>query len=114
MITIEKIAQVTSSNFLTGYEHKDQRVTWGFATDLMSEVLALKETPVLLTGLCNIQTIRTCEIAAISVIVFARNKQPDAEMIQLANENHMVLLQCPHSLFRTCGELYENGLRPLY
>ena len=35
-------------------------------------------------------------------------------MIELAEENDMVLICCPYSMFKACGLLYQAGLKPLY
>ena len=92
----------------------ERDVETAFASDLMSDVLTLKDTPVLVTGLCNVQTIRTCDMASLDVVVFVRNKKPTDDMLELAEENGMVVLGCQYSMFKTCGLLYQMGLKPLY
>ena len=57
----------------------------GCGSDMMSDVLAfVKDQPVLLTGLCNPQVIRTAEMMDIMCLVFVRGKRPDEKMIELA------------------------------
>ena len=85
-----------------------------FASDLMSDVLTLKDTPMLVTGLCNIQTIRTCDMASLDIIVVVRNKKVTDDMIELAEDDDMVILSCPYSMFKACGLLYDAGIKPLY
>lgn len=86
-----------------------------FASDLMSDVLTLKQDDVLLiTGLANLQTIRTAEMADISCIVFARNKKVSSEMIEIAKEAGIALIECRFSMFKTSGLLYQAGLKPVY
>ena len=97
-----------------GEQELDREVEKAFASDLMSDVLTLKDTPILVTGLCNIQTIRTCDMASLEVVVFVRNKKPTEDMLELAAENDMVVLGCQYSMFKTCGLLYQSGLKPLY
>ena len=54
----------------------------GCGSDMMSDVLAfVKDQPVLLTGLCNPQVIRTAEMMDIMCLVFVRGKRPDEKMI---------------------------------
>ena len=49
----------------------------GCGSDMMSDVLAfVKDQPVLLTGLCNPQVIRTAEMMDIMCLVFVRGKRP--------------------------------------
>ena len=81
----------------------------------MSDVLTLDTDHILLvTGLSNVQTIRTAEMADIEVVLLARNKKATPDMIELANENGLVLLETSFSIFRSSGILYENGLNPVY
>lgn len=114
-MTVETIAYLLKAVILCGHDQKDLQVSQAFASDLMSDVLTLKDAaPLLITGLANIQTIRTAEMAEIKVIILARNKKATAEMIQIALENQIVLLECSYSMFRISGILYEAGIRPVY
>ena len=65
----------------------------GCGSDMMSDVLAfVKDQPVLLTGLCNPQVIRTAEMMDIMCLVFVRGKRPDEKMIELARERGIWLV----------------------
>ena len=76
----------------------------GCGSDMMSDVLAfVKDQPVLLTGLCNPQVIRTAEMMDIMCLVFVRGKRPDEKMIELARERGICLLATPHTMFTACG-----------
>ena len=68
----------------------------------------------LVTGLCNLQTIRTAEMVEVSYILFVRGKKVTPDMLELARENNMVLLETDHSMYHTVGELYSAGLLPIY
>lgn len=113
---IREITEVLSAKVIVGkHRFEEDAVLKGFASDLMSDVLTLEEEDVLLiTGLCNIQTIRTAEMANIDVILFVRNKEVSQDMIDLAVENDMVLLQGKFSMFKTVGLLYGAGMKPIY
>ncbi|MDR1005841.1 MAG: hypothetical protein LBL74_03130 [Bacteroidales bacterium] len=113
---IKDIAELLDATFVTGESHAEEEIDFGFASDLMSDVLTLKQSDriLLLTGLCNIQTIRTAEMANIEVVLFVRNKSVTNEMIEIAEEENMVLLQCKYSLFRAVGMLYSKGLSPIF
>ena len=113
-MTLKEIVDKLGATVSLGAERLDMEVEHCFASDLMSDVLTLKDTPVLITGLCNVQTIRTCDMANLDVAIFVRNKRPTEEMIELAEDNDMVLLATPFSMFKTCGLLYEAGMKPLF
>lgn len=112
---IVQIQKLTEAVVVCGAGYLQQEVQSAFASDLMSDVLTLDCPEVLLvTGLCNLQTIRTAEMADVSYILFVRGKKVTPEMLALAEENDMILMETTHSMFRTVGELYSEGLRPVY
>ena len=111
---LRTIVDLLEAKVIVGEERLDEDVEKAFASDLMSDVLTLHETPLLLTGLCNPQTIRTCEMANLDFVVVVRNKKVTEEMIELAEDNDMVVMECGYSLYRACGKLYEAGMPPLY
>lgn len=85
-----------------------------FGGDLMSDVLAsIQPRALLLTGLCNPQVIRTAQMADIETIVFVRGKIPPTETIELAHQEHIILLSSPHGMFEVCGRLHQAGLESL-
>ena len=50
----------------------------------------------------------------INTIIFVRNKKVNEDMLKLAAENDMVLIECPYSMFKASGILYQAGLEPIY
>lgn len=113
-MTLKEIAEMLNAEVCVGEERLSEEVSTAFASDLMSDVLTLKDTPVLVTGLCNVQTIRTCDMAGLDVVIIVRNKKPSEEMLELAEENDMMVMASPFSLFKACGILYAAGMKPLY
>ena len=113
-MTLREIVKLLDAEVCVGEERLDEEVTKAFASDLMSDVLTLKDTPILITGLCNVQTIRTCDMAGLDVVIIVRNKKPSEEMLELAEENDMMVMASPFSLFKACGILYAAGMKPLY
>lgn len=112
---IKRIVDLTNARVITGKLKDLGDVKNAFSSDLMSDVLTLDEENILLiTGLANVQLIRTAEMADIHVILLARNKKATSEMIELADENGVVLLETPYSIFRVSGILYTNGLKAVY
>lgn len=112
---IELLKKLLNATVICGNDRLKESVTSAFASDLMSDVLTLdSDKMMLITGLCNTQTIRTAEMADISCILFVRGKKITPEMKAIACENNMILLECGFSMFRTVGILYSNGLQPVY
>ncbi|MFV0269281.1 MAG: hypothetical protein ACK5HT_19320 [Draconibacterium sp.] len=112
---LSEIISLTNARLVAGKNVESNDVTKAFSSDLMSDVLTLDEEHILLiTGLANVQLIRTAEMADIEVVLLSRNKRASQEMIDLANEVGLVLLETPYSIFRASGILYNNGLPPVY
>ena len=110
----EEFLRLIKGKVVSGADCEEQDVEHVFASDLMSDVLTLKDTPMLITGLCNVQTIRTCDMATLDIVVFVRNKKPTPDMVELAEDNDMVLIATSYSMFKTCGLLFDAGIQPLY
>ena len=86
-----------------------------FSSDLMSDVLRWhSDNMILITGLATIQTIRTAEISDLKSILFVRDKKATPEMIALAEQNGIVLLESPYSMFRAVGQLARAGIEPIF
>ena len=77
------------------------------AADLMSDVLSLGwPGMLLLTGLTNLQAIRTAAVADLKAVVFVRNKRPGREAIELAQEKGIPVLSTSLTMFQASGVLY--------
>lgn len=112
---VQNIINLLNGRVLSGKGMLNHEVEFAFASDLMSDVLTVSTNGLLLlTGLANIQAIRTAEMSDISCVVIVRNKKVSDEMIELANENGIVLIECPYSMFRASGLLFCNGLKPIF
>jgi hypothetical protein len=112
---ISEIIKITESKLVFGETFLEDEVFVAFASDLMSDVLTLDtENLLLITGLINIQTIRTAEMAEIKNILIVRNKKPSEEMIELAKKENIVLMLSEKSMFHASGLLYQAGLKPVY
>ena len=82
-------------------------VTGVVTADLMSDVLVdARPGFVLVTGLANVQVVRTAAIADLAAVVFARGKVIPPEVLELARESHLPLFRSQRSLFETAGRLY--------
>ena len=112
---LTKIVELLNANVITGADKLEEEVKFGFASDLLSDVLTIdRDSLLLLTGMANLQAIRTAEMAEIICVAFVRGKKMTDEMIELADENNIVTLETPFSMFHAVAVLHENGLKPVY
>ena len=82
------------------------------ASDGMSEILAFaKSRELMITGLTNIQSIRTADIAGVSAVIYCRGKRPDKKVIEFARQKKIPVLVTPMVMFDICGILFNKGLK---
>ena len=112
---ISEIAKLIDGELVGAPADDTYEVRKAFASDLMSDVLRFSmEETVLITGLCNNQTMRTAEMSDLRVVVIGRDKQPDEEMLELAEELDITLIKSRYIIFKISGILYGAGIEPLY
>ena len=116
IMKIGEIVHLIDGQIIEGEQYKDREINRIFASDLMSDVLTIDtdEQLLLLTGLCNNQSMRTCEMSDIKNVIFVRGKRVTEEMLEIARDNEMILIQTEYSMYRTAGILYQNELPPVY
>lgn len=108
---IREIASLLDATALGGEDLLDTEVRDVFCCDMMSDVLAFATNQaVLITGLVNLQVIRTAMMLDMRCIVFVCGKKPSDDIISLAEANDMVLLTTDHYMYTTAGRLYATGM----
>ena len=112
---LKEIVALVEGKVMCGEQNLDESVEYAFSSDLMSDVLTLRITDFLLvTGLSNIQSIRTAEMSDLKYILIVRDKKVTMDMIELAEDNDMTIITTEFSMFKTSGLLYNAGLKPVY
>ena len=108
---INTIKDLLDAEVICCEEELNASVYSACGSDMMSDVLAfVKDQAVLLTGLVNMQVVRTAEMMDMRCIVFVRGKKPTPEIIELARESEIAVLATNERMYQACGLLYTNGL----
>jgi predicted transcriptional regulator len=111
-MTLRAIKELLKCEVLTGANDLGADVTQVVASDGMSEILAFaKSKELMITGLTNIQSIRTADIAGVSAVVYCRGKFPEKNVVEFAREKHIPVLVTTMGMFDICGVLYNKGLK---
>ncbi len=111
-MTLGEIRGILEALVITQRTDMNREIGRAYCADLMSDVLAFSVTrSLLITGLTNVQVVRTADVANIKAIVFVQGKRPDLDTIETADSKNIPLLVTSLSMFETCGRLYEYGLR---
>lgn len=108
---IAEIVKLLDAEVLCGEELLENEVHSACGSDMMSDVLAfVKDQAVLLTGLVNLQVVRTAEMMDMRCIVFVRGKHPAEDLISYAKDSGIVVLATEERMYPACGKLYAKGL----
>jgi predicted transcriptional regulator len=108
---LKEVIEIIHGTVLTRGDILDQEIKYGGAADLMSDALAyVPPGSILLTGLKNIQAIRTAEMVYAAAVIFVRGKVPESETIKLAEELGISLISTNFGMFESCGLLYKAGM----
>lgn len=114
----KEIIELLKAKPLSVYDERwlEQEYYYGFASDLMSDALVMidakTEATVLITGLANVQSIRTAEMLDLSLIILVRGKQMDEESLMVAKAKNITILSTDYKMFEACGILYQGGMKP--
>ncbi len=109
---LSDIKNTLKAEVIVGEDRLDIPVSAGTGSDLMSDMLTGPTSgSVLLTGLNNIQVVRTSVIAGVAAVVLVRGKHPSDDMKEHAAEHGLPMLSTPYTMYSACGRLYREGLR---
>lgn len=110
---LREIACLLHAEILGGHLRLDIEISQALGSDIMSKVLSTPcgDSAVLLTGMTNLQVVRTAEMVDVKAIVFVKGRCPRAEAIRLAGELELPVLLTSFSLSETCAILNQAGLQ---
>ena len=110
-MTLEDICGLLQAKLLTVDHDLSREAHAAFASDMMSDVLAFAgNDTILITGLCNLQVIRTAEIMDLAGVIFIHGKYPDEQMLRMAKDIGLCVMVTDASMSHVCGKLYCAGL----
>ncbi len=102
--------------FIANKQIEEKEFTYAFASDLMSDALAMisdSGTTIMLTGLVNAQSLRTAEMLDIEVLIYVRGKKLGETDLALAEEQKFNIYSTNLTMYEACGMLYSLGLKPV-
>jgi hypothetical protein len=91
----------------------EQEITGGYASDLLSNVIARsKKGDVWVTMMAHTNIIAVAVLKDLGGIIITEGREPDAETIKKSTEEHIPLMLTSLSTFQVVGKLYEMGIHP--
>jgi len=111
-LKLVEIRILLACEILAGEDRLSLAVETAVASDAMSEILASpRPGALMITGLANIQSVRTADVADIPAILYVRGKRPNEKAVDLARRLGIILLATTAGMFDACGLLRDRGLR---
>lgn len=113
-LTLAQIAEALGLERLTPELPQDgtRRIAAGYATDLLSDVLAhAPRGGVLVTVQAHLNVIAVAVHAELAAVIFALDRRPDASVLRKAIDQGMEAYLSPDTAFNIVGRLYALGLR---
>ncbi|MEE9150673.1 MAG: DRTGG domain-containing protein [Thermoplasmata archaeon] len=118
MMKIKEIVELLSATIHYEPQEYDVDIVYAGASDLMSDVLAymngmpthVSKGMILITGLVNLQVIRTVTLMDISMVIFTRGKILTEKIIEEAKNINIPILSTTLTSYTACGLLYSAGI----
>lgn len=110
-MTLAEVRDLLDADVVVGEDMLDREVHTAFGADLMSDVLAFARTGcILVTGLANLQAVRTAFALDIAAIVICRGKVLAGSFVETARDLGIPVLWTSLIMFETCGRLHQAGI----
>ena len=111
-MTIREIAESLKLEILASPEAADKDVTGGYASDLLSDVIANSKAGFLwVTMQTHRNIIAVATLRDLAAIILVNGRTPDPETVEKAQEEKTVLLGTRLPAFELVGRLYQMGVR---
>lgn len=107
-----KLTKELNLECLCGDGASEAEVTGGYASDLMSDVIAkAKKGFVWVTNQKHMNVVAVASLVGLSAVIITGGMKPDENTVQKAKEENVVLYTSDLPAFEVVGRLYSLGVR---
>ena len=111
VLTISDLVKSFGLKIETGKDRLLEEVTGGYASDLLSDVIAhSRKGNVWITIQTHPNIVAVATMKELSGIILTGGRQPEAETIQRADQEGIPILTSPLFTFELVGRLYQMGI----
>jgi hypothetical protein len=111
-MTVREVAIRLGLGILTESEGLEREITGGYASDLLSDVIAHSQAGDLwITLQTHRNIIAVATLKELAAIVLVSGRTPDADMLAKAGEEKALILSSRLPAFELIGQLYQMGIR---
>jgi hypothetical protein len=109
---LEEIASELHLRELTPGVVRSEEVTGGYASDMISDVMAYSPAGgVLITGQAHLSMVSAAGLTGLQGVIFASGRMPEQAVTDRAGAENLCLYSSSADTFEIAGRLYEMGLR---
>jgi hypothetical protein len=112
MTRVRDIISELSLEVKTANGNLEREVTGGYASDLLSDVMAnSKQGNIWITLQMHMNIVAVATLKELSAIVLVNNRMPEEDTLKKAEEERIPLLISKLPAFELIGRLYKMGIR---
>jgi predicted transcriptional regulator len=110
-VTVFDIVKIFGLQMRTGEDRLREEVTGGYASDLLSDVIAHSHKGnIWITIQTHPNIVAVATMKELSGIILTGGREPDVETLQKAKEEGIPILISPLFTFELVGRLYQKGI----
>ena len=111
-MTVREVVDSSHLEILAQHDGLDAEITGGYASDLLSDVIAHSKAGNLwITMQTHRNIIAVATLKDLAAVVLVNGRAPDPETLEKAREERVVLLGSRLPAFELVGKLYQMGIR---
>ncbi|MEW5806807.1 MAG: serine kinase [Acidobacteriota bacterium] len=111
-MTLKEVEKKVGLDVVTMKEYEDRNITGGYASDLLSDVIAhAEEGNIWVTLQTHLNIVAIAAMKGICAIITVNGRKPDDETISRANQEKVTIMVSKLPAFEVVGRLYSLGLR---
>lgn len=109
---LDEIVKELGLKVISGASHLDKEVTGGYASDLLSDVIAnAKENYIWITLQIHQNIVAVASMKNLSGIIVVNSRYPEEDTIEKAEQEGIPIMVSNLPAFELIGRLYEFGIR---
>jgi hypothetical protein len=106
------VANSLGLKVLCGSDQLERDVLGGYASDLLSDVMAhAKAGELWITLQVHVNVVAVASLNDLAGIIVVNGREPEEATLRKAQEEGVLLMVSPQSAFEVAGRLYELGIR---
>ena len=110
-MTVFDIAKSFGLETRAGKDHLHEEVTGGYASDLLSDVIAHSHKGnIWVTIQTHPNIVAVAAMKELAGIILTEGREPDSDTLQKAEEEEIPILVSPLYTFELVGKLYQMGI----